>query len=389
MLFNRPPEDAIALLAGMVQIDTISDALSGRSGSEQGLIEALERLVGTWGLAARRLPVPDHADQLLVTLTGQKADQWRVFDHHLDTVGIEGMSIDPFGGEARDGKLYGRGACDTKGTGAAALWALREVHLASESAGPPPSSIAVLFTVDEEVSMAGVRHFVQQQLAAALPGTIDGVIVGEPTRNLPITAHHGLVRWELTTSGKAAHSSIPALGDNAIAPMLKLLQAVQNEYIPSLSASHPRCGKAASSITMLHAGQSPNVIPDACRASIDRRLTPGETADDADADLRAVLERTGVPYELRAAVWHPPMSDAHCDAWIKTVVQTLNDCDLPSQTLGVPFCTHGSYWSEAGIPALVLGPGDALAAHTHDESIDLGAVNEGVKIYRALMASSD
>jgi len=175
---------------------------------------------------------------------------WLLFESHLDTVAVDGMTIEPFAAERRDGRLWGRGACDTKGTGAAMLWALQRYVRASEresaaaSAERRPNNVALLFTTDEEITMTGVRSFAANDArglfrsigASSLEhraphqaphqaedhggrqakqpgeeppspalGDLAGVVVGEPTWLKPVTAHNGVIRWRVTTRGVAAH----------------------------------------------------------------------------------------------------------------------------------------------------------------------------------------
>jgi len=390
----------IDLLQAMVRLDTVADELSGWTRSEQKLVDWLDKQTTDWGLETQRLMVPGHADQLLIRLPeALRCDKSLIlFDSHLDTVGIEGMTIDPFGGEIKGDKLYGRGACDTKGTGAAMLWAMKQYA----QAGGGANDVALLFSVDEEVAMAGIKRFVEHDCLRLFQAPLSqergkhdhlpkiaGVVVGEPTILQPIVAHHGLVRWQLTTRGKAAHSSVPGFGQSAITPMLELLQAVERDYIPTVTASHPRTGPAASSVTTIHGGQSPNVIPDTCAANIDRRLAPeqsGETPEEATAALDAVLQKNRLDYELVVAVSHPSFGQAHNAAWASHVCRVMEQhLGRSVSGIGVPFCTHASYFDEAGIPAVVLGPGDALQAHTKDEWVSLEAIEEGVAVYLRLM----
>src|SRR5690606_18481237 len=131
----------------------------------------------------------------------------------------------------------GRGSCDTKGTGAAMLWALREYARGGDQA----FNIALLFTVDEEMRMTGVQSFIANNLPT-LGWDVRGVIVGEPTELRPIVAHNGSVRWRLITRGRAAHSSNPQAGESAISKMVKVVDRLEAEYIANLSASHPLIG---------------------------------------------------------------------------------------------------------------------------------------------------
>ncbi|GIQ86526.1 peptidase M20, partial [Kipferlia bialata] len=310
-----------------------------------------------------------------------------IFDSHTDTVGVEGMVVEPFGAEIRDGKMYGRGTCDTKGTGAAMLCALKKYAERAEQ----PVRVAVMFSVDEEVSMDGIKHFLNKDyegIKGDAPSV--SVIVGEPTDLRPYVAHNGVLRWKLVTSGVAAHSSRPFNGRSAITPMLTLLQVVESEYIPSVTASHDLIGRAACAVTMLKGGHSPNVIADHCEALIDRRLSPGhasETVAKATEALKEVLDGTGLPYSLSTLMSVPSFSQTHNAELTERVSASLEvsrgeGAGVPT---GINFCTHASWFSTHGVPCVVLGPGLSDKAHTKDEYICLDRLEQGVEVYLALM----
>ncbi|GIQ86015.1 peptidase M20 [Kipferlia bialata] len=283
--------DVATLLQRMVQIDSVSGSVCGRDRSEQPLIDMLHRQAKDWGLHPTLLPVPGHADQLIITARPPVEGDTRpllLFDSHTDTVGVEGMTVEPFAAEVRDGKMYGRGTCDTKGTGAAMLCALRQYAETEVQ----PVRVAVLFSVDEEMSMDGIQHFLTHDYEAVVGDAASvNVIVGEPSDLRLYVVHNGVLTWKLSTSGVAAHSSRPSNGVSAITPMLTLLQAVEALYIPSVTACHGLTGTAACAVTMIKGGHSPNVIADHCEATIDRRLSAGdvsETPELATAALRKV-----------------------------------------------------------------------------------------------------
>ncbi len=390
---NADPADVVALLQAMVQIDSVSLKMGGRAEGEKPLADYLESLARAWGLETRFLPVEGYADQLLVTYQVDAALPWVLFDSHLDTVAVEGMTIDPFGGEVRDGKVWGRGACDTKGTGAAMLWAMRRYAAAADAARP--NNIALLFSVDEEVAMHGIRSFVQNDLPTLgwRPGA---AVVGEPSELRPIIAHNGCIRWTLTTHGKACHSSVPHDGRSAISAMVRVIDRIERDYIPTLDASHPLTGYAACSINLIRGGSAPNIIPDQCTIEIDRRLVPGEDGDQvlpAIAELLEPLRRGGggqVPVEFtqEVVVAHPVLSDANNGALTEAVRSVLRDMGLSTLVVGAPFATHACYFDRAGIPAMVVGPGSAHTAHTKDEWVAIEQIERGVELYEGLMRSA-
>jgi acetylornithine deacetylase/succinyl-diaminopimelate desuccinylase-like protein len=375
----------IATLQAMVRIDSVNGALSGRSCAEAALCDWLEQTAKGWGLKTRRLAVKGRADQLLVTHEVGAGLPWLLFDSHMDTVAVDGMTVEPFGGELRGGRVYGRGACDTKGTGAAMLWALKE-YTQNE---PGPNNVALLFGVDEEVGMVGVDSFLQNHYPS-LGFVPRGVVVGEPTELHPVIAHNGLIRWKVTTHGVAAHSSVPHEGRSAIRMMTRLIRAIEDRYASGLTAGHELTGPAACSVNMIKGGSAPNIIPDTCAIDVDRRVAPGEDFMAVGPALVGVLdavkeEDPALDYTIETLVTHPPLLAEGGEAWLGTVRHVLSELGLATLALGAPFATHGSYYSRAGLATVVLGPGEAHKAHTKDEWISTDQLERGAGVYLGLM----
>ncbi len=391
--FVAVPPSVDALLQQMVGIDTVNAAASGRTAPEAPLADLLERLARAWGFDTRRIPTPGGADNLLITHRSPLTDApWLMFESHMDTVGVEGMTIDPFAAVIRDGRLYGRGSCDTKGTGAAILWALCRY-----AAAPPdqqPNHIAVCFTVDEEQGMTGVRSLVRHW--PSLGFSPRGVIVGEPTAMVPIISHNGCVRFRVVTRGRAAHSSKPDKGRNAISMMAHVIRALEDRYITPLlaqEAQDPLTGRAAASITIIRGGQQINIIPDHCAIEIDRRLLPGENADAVIPAVRAILDdlatRQGdIHCEVGDLIsTHPALRPAAAEPLLPLVEHALKSRGLSCEPRGAPYCTDAGDLALAGIHTLVFGPGEGALAHTADESVALADIHQGVDVYLALMQS--
>jgi len=379
--------DAVQLLRAMVRFNSINADLPGSAGGEAALVDWLAEELAAWPVVVRRLAVPDYGEQLLVIAEAGAGRPWVLFDSHLDTVSAEGMTVAPFGGDIRDGRVYGRGACDTKGTGAAMLAAVRRLTEQADR----PNNVAVLLSVDEEVAMRGVRAFLGRDLPALgwRPG---GVVVGEPSELRPIVAHNGVARWTITTRGVAAHSSVPDRGRSAIRDMMRVFDAVHRQYIDTLDARYPRTGPAVCTVNMIDGGSAPNIVPERCDAVLDRRLVPGEGADAAADALQAVLDTVmaddrDLAVTLRRDVAHPPMlPDDGAGAWHDAVRGVLAGLDLPTLAIGAPYATHGGYFAAAGLPTVVIGPGDG--AHTADEHVAVDAVEKAVEVYLGLMRAA-
>lgn len=377
-----------SLLRAMVGFDTVNSAISGNPDAELALSVYLEDRAKSMGLDTRRLPVTGEGFNLLVTHKVDGQAPWLLFESHLDTVSVDKMTVDPFAGRILDGKLYGRGACDTKGTGAAMLCALSRYRKLGG-----PNNAAILFTLDEEIGKTGVRTFAASQLPG-LGWRPAGVIVGEPTRLRAVVAHNGVVRWRIRTEGVAAHSSDPGRGRSAIRMMMEVVEALEERYIPRLKSEHPLTGRAQCSINMIRGGTQINIIPEHCEIHVDRRVVPGEDPDTVIPSVERILEaiRASNP-QLTVVQETPDMVDSPLDpaggeAFGAFVASVLGSMGLPDGLTGVGYGTDASSFSRAGIPAVVLGPGDIAQGHTANEWIDLRQLNAGVDVYLNLMLSS-
>lgn len=384
---NTFPDSPLTLLQRLIAIDSVNAAISGRPDAEAELVEYLTRLASVRGWIARRFAIPGGSTNLLIHPPPIKGLPWLLFDSHLDTVGVAGMA-NPFQAEFRNGRIYGRGACDTKGTGAAMLWALHE-HL---SATTRPNNIALLFSSDEEIGKTGARHFATQTLPSlGLP--FFGAVVGEPTGLKPVLAHNGYLRWTIETRGIACHSSAPEKGISAIRHMTRVMDVIETEYIAALPArQHSLTGSAQCSINVIRGGSQINIIPDRCEIEVDRRLIPGESAGTALNEIERLLEklRAEIPsltVQQKNMKSDPPLSSRNVDPFFHHVRRCLEAEDLSSEAVGAPYTTNASTYAEAGIPSIVIGPGDIAQAHTTDEYLSIAELEKGIALYESLMSN--
>jgi len=382
------PTSCEQLLQAMVGFDTINANISGRPEAEFALAQYLETLAQGLGLTTQRLPVAGQGFNLLVSGRVAANAPWLLFESHLDTVGVEGMTVDPFAAEIKDGRLYGRGACDTKGSGAAMLWALKQ-YLAGAA---QPNNITILYTLDEEGGKTGIRAYAQRHLPA-LGWRPAGAIIGEPTQLKLIVAHNGVVRWRIRAHGLAAHSSDPGQGRSAISMMVKVIQTLEARYIPTLTTTHPLTGKAQCSINVIRGGAHVNIIPEQCEIQVDRRIVPGEDPAQVLPAVERLLDelrRGDDPVQVSQAepdIIDYPLDPAGGELFAAWVGRALKQLGLPAEPLGVGYGTNGSNLSRIGLPTVVLGPGNIAQAHTQDEWIDLDQLRRGVDVYLQLMRS--
>lgn len=378
-MHSSPPDSCETLLARMVAVDTVNPAFGGPAGGQARLVDALECWARAWGLDAQRLPVAPGLDNLLLVADAGPQAPWVLFDSHVDTVTVAGMTVAPFELSGGENRLHGRGTCDTKGSGAAMLWALAGY---ARSAARRQTA-AVLFTIDEESGMTGARAFARDRLPALCP-KLRGIVVGEPTGLRPVVATNGVLRWEIHTRGIAAHSSDPSRGRSAISAMMRVVDAFETRYAPGVTAAHPLTGRAAASLNVIRGGTQVNVIPDACVVECDRRLVPGEDAEAALAACAAMMpEAAAIERESVYAV--PPLREDGGEAFVRWVEPAFARAGLPFVRSGAPYVTNGSIYAAAGAAVLVTGPGEAAQAHSKDEWVSVEQLAGAAKLYRAIM----
>jgi len=289
----------------------------------------------------------------------------------------------------KDGTLRARGACDTKGSMAAALVAL---HRLSTSAIPRHAEIWLLGTVDEEYLKRGATHAV----ASGLTNGITAAIVGEPTSLKPVIAHKGAIRWRIRVHGKAAHTSRPENGVNAIYGMVEVIEALREKLEPRLALeTHPLLTPPTFTVGTISGGIGVNIVPDTATIEIDRRSLPREDPDailaEVDAILKDVERRTpGLRIEREAPYLSERGLETEPEAPIVKLIQDACVAVLGSKDaatpVGVPYGTDGTTLSgTAHIPTVVLGPGDIAQAHTADEWVDLRQVEQCTEIYLRIM----
>src|SRR6478609_6278794 len=221
-----------------------------------------------------------------------------LFAPHLDTVTVEGMTVDPFLAQSCDGKLYGRGTSDTKGSMAGMLWALKSVDLSK-------LSVAVGFAglADEEFEQFGAKACAARKMA-------DFAIVGEPTNLDVVYTHKGTAWIEIETQGKSVHASIPKTGVNAIDRMMAALKILHERFPQICSVQGDSVlGEATISTGRIRGGAKINVVPDRCFAEIDIRILPGQesmAAAIAEFFLKQEIPATVRPIKISAPLYTPP-----------------------------------------------------------------------------------
>ncbi|MFA5203401.1 MAG: M20/M25/M40 family metallo-hydrolase [Lentisphaeria bacterium] len=379
---NTPFLDRISpgeLLRRLVAVDSrspgaLTEPVPAGAPTEEGVCALVEGWLGELGFACERQYPAPRRPQLLARRQRHPGAPTLAFSAHFDTVGTDGMTVPPFAGELRDGRLYGRGACDTKGSHAAMLLAL--ARLCRESL---PLNLMYIGTCAEESGVEGAR---QLRLGTAPP---DAVIVGEPTGNRLVAGHKGH-RWlELAVHGRAAHGSTPEAGDNAIYRMAEAILALRRLAAGELAReTRPGFTPQTLAVTVVHGGDKVNIIPALCRIQVDLRLFPDT---DADALARRLLdqvrEESGHSLELLSAhgaggFGCPPESPLR-----RALETALRETGGDPAATTVSYCTDAGAFAGFGIDTLVFGPGDIRHAHGPEEFIELAELEAAIPVLAA------
>lgn len=290
-----------------------------------------------------------------------------VFAPHLDTVSVVGMSIDPFGAELRDGRLWGRGACDTKGPMAAMLCALGEM---GGQIATLPFEIWFAALMGEESGQYGAKAFVAEH-------KMDFAVVGEPTDLQIVHTHKGSMWLKIVVRGKAAHSSSPHLGENAIYTMTGVVQLLRDVIAPELAKLRdPVLGAPTINVGTITGGTKTNIVPDFCQVELDVRTIPGHDF----SWIRQRLEERFAGIEIQVWESRPLFTDP--DHPLITALQKLG-----AGCVGAPWFCDAAIFAQAGVPAVAIGPGSIAQAHTKDEWISIQALQSGVEFYKRFMQS--
>ncbi len=387
------PLDLVETLCTLVSIPSVNPMgrqVSGSEFLEQALTDHLEKLFGQLGLPCERQQVEPQRSNIVARLDGSRDPRegggLLVFEAHQDTVPVDGMTIPPWSPEVRENRVFGRGACDIKGGMACMLTALS--RLAEERDADTPT-VVIACSVNEEHGFSGASSLANSWTTGSsslVPRVPDAVIVAEPTDLNVVVAHKGVARWKCHTRGKASHSSLPQLGDNAIYRMARVLHALEQyavEVVPTLG-SHPLVGQPTLSVGTVSGGISVNTVPDLCTIEIDRRVLPGEDPQQARQHvvdyIAAAVTDGELEHEEPYLITHG-LSDANNGPFATELANVARRHGAAAEQTGVPYGTDAPAFDSIGAATVVFGPGSIDQAHTCDEWISVEQLQKATEIY--------
>ena len=373
-------QSVLETLADLVRINSVNPAYDG--GVPEAAICAYvrdffqHRGIGTW-----EQEVFPGRPNLIARLPGRNPSRRLILEAHTDTASVVGMTIPPFEPRLMEGRLYGRGACDTKAGLAAMMHAVASLK---EEGRTPPREVWLAAVADEEFSFRGVAKLCENLRA-------DAAIVAEPTELRAVIASKGVLRWRIAVRGRAAHSSKPHLGVNAITHAARLVLAFERDHQRLALKPHPLLGPATCNVGVIHGGVQVNFVPDCCTIEIDRRLLPGEQPASVLAGYQQMLDAIEAAHPSFDAAMEPPtlvdeaLETAPDSPPVRVASQLLTSMGLDSDPGGVPFGSDASKLARQGIPSIIFGPGSIDRAHAAVEYVETDQVLRAFEFYRGFL----
>lgn len=369
-------DSVVELLQALVRIPSVNP--EGDPGAsprgEKNMAKFLASFLESIGMTVTLEEALPGRPNLIARAPGDESRPRILLGPHLDTVGVAGMTIDPFAASISDGKIHGRGTSDTKGPMAAMLWGLKNnAQLLAEL----PVAVDFVGFMGEESSQPGSRHFAKNH-----GHHYEFAIAGEPTSLEAVYCTKGCLWAVLEATGKATHASQPHLGENAITKLNRQLARLDETFRSQLAeANHPVLGSSTLNIGMVSGGTRPNIVPAHASAHIDIRTVPDlVTSKPASVLLREFL---GEDIDITKTAESPPMEMSPDHPWLSRIKNAHPDVVLT----GAPWFSDAAHLSAAGLPSICLGPGSIDQAHTADEFIRISDLEDGAEWFTTLIAS--
>jgi acetylornithine deacetylase len=369
----------VAVLEELVATESVNPSV-GKGRGEFALSNVLfDRLTAIPQLDVRKQHVADDRLNVVATLKGTAGGRSLMLNGHMDTVGVEGMTIDPFKPFLDGVFLHGRGACDMKGAIAAMVGAAKVLG-ASESR--LRGDVVFTFVVDEEHLSIGTEKIVEEYKA-------DAAIVGEPTNMSIATAHKGFIWIEIEFKGKAAHGSVPEKGIDAITHAASFVTQLRDLQERLETHTHPLLGSPKIHTSTINGGVHWSIVPNQCTLRLERRTLPGETSTSIMKEIQNILDRLkeqdqSFDATARRVFERPPLETAASELVVREMQQALRESSgSPQPIVGVPYWTDGAILASS-IPTCIFGPGDIRVAHSPDEFVNLEDVLRAGEIYASV-----
>jgi acetylornithine deacetylase len=377
------PTNVIAMTQALVRISSVNPYYDPASPGEGAAGEWIRAWAVENGFDVSSHEVFPGRSNIVIRLRNGADHPNVLLNGHIDTVGVQGMTIAPFSGEIKDGRVCGRGSADMKGQDACMLVAALKLKNDLKSWR---GTLTAGFSVDEEYRFSGIK-----KLMETIPAP-DYAIVGEPTSMRVVRGSKGCLRFVLRAKGRACHSSTPWQGKSAIVAVSEAVLLLDAFFSQKLAAIElPEFGKSTGSVGIIEGGSGVNIVPESCAVQVDVRLIPGQDWQDTYAQIqRCVKDHArrvpGIEWSFSdPTVLCPPFETPATDALVELACKVLK-CGAPQV---VQYSCDASNIFSAKTATVVVGPGQIEQAHTATESMSVveleQAVGQYVELAQALM----
>lgn len=367
--------DPVALARALVRIPSVNPVLEPGGSGEEEIARRCAVWLESWGFAVSLNEVAPGRFNTLARL-GPEDGRRLLLNGHLDTVGVEGMSVAPFGADVETGRLYGRGSCDMKGGVASLLSAAARMARDQDLGG----CLIVALTADEEHASLGMQAVVDAPISA------DAAVVCEPTGLAVMPANKGFVWIEVEFTGRAAHGSRPEVGIDAIRHAAQYLAGLDGyEVRLEQRLPHPLLGHGSFHAGSIEGGSAPSVYPASCTLVIERRTLPNESPDVVVQEFEDMLDGVARTFpDMRARLTRGldrPGTEVPSDSeLVQGLLEAKRTVGVEPRIEGMSAWVDAALLNEAGIPAVCFGPGSIAQAHSADEWIEVEEIGVAAEV---------
>ena len=376
----------VTLLQDLVRIPSVNPDLVPGAPGEADVADFIATTLRGWGLAVEVSEAAAGRPNVVATLAGTGGGRTLLFNGHMDTVSVEGMD-EPYSGAVRDGRLYGRGAIDMKGSLAATMAATKALV---DGGSTRRGDVVFTYVADEEYASIGTEAVVADVRAGRLSSP-DAAVNTEPTGLRVGIGHKGFTWIEVVTEGKAAHGSRPDLGVDAVAQMGKVLVELGGlQQRLSTGSRHALLGTGSVHASTIEGGRELSSYPDRCLLRLERRTVPPETAADVAGELEQIVAQLSADDPtFRASskatfVRNPWQADTASDIVTTAAAAIQAVTGAPAETMTQTGWLDSALLGGAGIPTVICGPcGEGL--HAAVEWVDVDSLGTCAEIYAEII----
>lgn len=365
----------IETMQKLVRINSVNPSLESGGGGEEEIGMYIVGLLHSMGIEAIVDELEPGRINVTATIEGIGSGPSLMLNAHMDTVGVAGMER-PYSGDIINGKLYGRGSYDMKGSIAAILAVAKAVK---ENRIALKGDLLFSFVADEEYESKGAQALVKIHVS-------DAAIITEPTNLHICLAHRGFGVFDIKTKGKTAHGGNHHLGVDANMKMGLFLSRLHDFSIKlSNQKAHPLCGQASLHVPMVEGGRSLFIYSNECRIKVERRTIPGETESQVISELQDLIDQltfldSGFSAVMEKVIWRSPYEISPSSAIVREIKKAGSALkNFPKHFIGHTWWEDSAIFGEAGIETVIFGPRGG-GIHEEVEWVELDSVVDLAKI---------